>query len=68
MKTTTKSIHEQIQEVHKLFDDDLTNNEKTPFWCLHNHDKEIIKHVMKLQAKVFYIEKKIDILLSKTNT
>lgn len=62
MQTTKKSINEQIEEVHKLFDEAYSKATNCETGCavLHHHMKIIIQHVMKLEAKAYYINKKLD--------
>lgn len=69
MQTTNKSINEQIEEVHKLFDQDFfqamavdaeIKSHAQTLQTLHHHLKVIIQHIMKLEAKAYYMNKKLD--------
>lgn len=57
--TTNKSINEQIKEIHDLFDQDFKASEDK-LESLHHHMKVVIQHIMKLEAKAYYINKKLD--------
>lgn len=62
METTRKSINEQIEEVHKTWDEfyrESQDKSEAQLHCL----KVIIQHVMKLEAKCYYMQKKLDEVL-----
>lgn len=59
METTKKSINEQIEEVHGLLDDNY-NLSPNRMDSLHHANKVIIQHIMKLEAKCYFIQKKLD--------
>lgn len=65
METTRKSINEQIEEVFKIFDEQTSqvNNCEDGFKVMTHQMKVIIQHVMKLEAKSYYIQKKLDATL-----
>lgn len=72
MQTTKKSINEQIAEIHQEMDKDIEQtieDTKDKSWyestramilTLHHHDKVILQHIMKLEAKAYFIQKKLD--------
>lgn len=62
METTRKSINEQIEDIFKIFDDETSkvDNCEDGFKVMTHQMKVIIQHVMKLEAKSYYIQKKLD--------
>lgn len=62
METTKKSINEQIEELHNKMDYDYmtTTTVDGKLDQIHHQNKVIIQHIMKLEAKCYFIQKKLD--------
>lgn len=62
METTRKSINEQIQEIHQLWEQEYMSapDDQMRLRTIFHLEKVIIQHVMKLEAKAYYIQKKLD--------